>query len=208
MNKINQRILDILFFPLRCLFPNNENISWLHVTPLANDRFNIIEERLEPNKNLLDIGCGDNRLAKKYRKNGGKATGVDIAPKLEADIEIERSDKLGISDGEFDYITIIASLNHIPTREGTLQEAYRCLKPGGTIFITNLTPFIGIIGHKIWHLFKSDLDLGHRGHMEEGEEFGLKNYYIKRLLKETGFKNVKIVKFSFGLNNLIIAIKS
>jgi ubiquinone/menaquinone biosynthesis C-methylase UbiE len=208
MHEINQKILDTVFFPVRCLFPNNENISWLRVTPLADDRFNIIEKKLKANKYLLDIGCGDNRLARKYRKNGGNAIGVDIAPNNEADIEIKGSDSLDFEDNKFNYVTVIASLNHIPTREKTLQEAYRCLKPGGTIFITNLSPFIGVVGHKIWHLFKSDLDLGHRGHMEEGEEFGLKNAYIEELLKETGFKNVKTIKFSFGLNNLIIATKS
>ncbi|MBT6691321.1 class I SAM-dependent methyltransferase [Candidatus Parcubacteria bacterium] len=208
MHKINKKILDTIFFPLRCLFPNNENISWLGVTPLADDRFNIIEKKLKPNKNLLDIGCGDNRLAKKYRKNGGNATGIDIAPNQEADIEVQGSDNLDFKDEEFNYITIIASLNHIPTREKTIKEAYRCLKPGGTIFITNLSPIVGAVGHKIWHLFKSDLDMDHRGHMEEGEEFGLKNTYIKKLLEEKGFKNIKVIRFSFGLNNLIVATKS
>lgn len=202
-----QKIIDFIFFPIRCIFPNNENISFLRTTPLASERFTVIEKEIEPGKYILDIGCGDNRLVKKYIKNGGRGIGVDIAPNQQADIEIRGSDKLEFSDNQFDYITIIASINHIPTREGTLREAYRCLKPGGRIFITNLSPTIGYVGHKIWHIFKSDLDLKHRGEMEAGEKYGLKNKTVVNLLSQAGFIDIKVKRFSLGLNNLIVASK-
>lgn len=207
MKRNLQKFFNAVFFPLRCLFPNNEYISFLPITPLADERFNVILDYLQKGY-LLDIGCGDNRLVEKYRKMGGTGLGLDIAPNHKADIEVGQSETLSFQNNSFDYITLVASFNHIPSREKTIREAYRCLKPGGKIFITNLTPIIGFVGHKIWRLFKSDLDLSHGRKMTKGEKYGLANKYIKNLLFQAGFVNIKHKKFSFGLNNLIIASKA
>lgn len=205
-NKI-QTILNFIFFPIRCVFPNNEYISFLPVSPLSEDRFMAVAEKLLPGKYVLDIGCGDNRLVKRYRQVGGRGVGIDLAPNDTADMEIKRSDRLSFPDNEFDYIVIIASINHIPTREATLAEAYRCLKKDGQIFITNLSPIVGWVGHKIWGVLKTDLDLGHRGGMIPGEKYGLPNSQIVNMLSGAGFVDIKVKKFSLGFNNLIVAIK-
>lgn len=202
-----QKFLDFIFFPLRCIFPNNEYISFLRLTPLADERFLAVENEMQNGKFILDIGCGDNRLIKKYKNCGGNGIGIDIAPNLEADIEVQASDSLQFSNNYFDYITIIASINHIPTREDTLREVFRCLKPGGSVIITNLSPLVGYVGHKIWHVLKSDLDMHHRGQMEVGEKYGLNNKYIVSVLRDIGFIDIKVKKFSLGFNNLIVAFK-
>lgn len=203
---ITKSIVNFFLFPFRCILPNNDSICGIKVTPLAEDRFTRVQNQVNAGDYILDIGCGDNRFIKRHKERGGTGIGIDIAPNKFADIEVNDTKKLNFPDNTFDDIVLIATINHIPTRELTIRESFRCLKPGGKIIITNLSPIIGYVGHKIWHLFKSDLDLDQR-EMRKGEKYGLSNMYIMQLLKESGFRNIEHRKFSYGFNNLIIALK-
>lgn len=199
------RITDTILFPFRCIYPNNNRILFIPVTPLSNERFEAVLSQLEPGKKLLDIGCEDNRLVHKYRKMGGEGVGLDLTPNPLADIEVEDSQKLPFPDKSFDYITLVAVINHIPYRDKVIGEALRCLKPEGRILITNLTPLVGTLGHKVWHMIGNDPDVNRRGHMEEGEEYGLSNKFVRKLISDCGFSDIRHIHFSFGLNNLFIA---
>lgn len=92
---------------------------------------------------LLDLGCGTGfiiNIAKKYFKH---VTGVDITPSM-----LERVDKSGgqielyqcdtgeipLEANQFDVCTAYGFLHHLYDLRPTLQEAYRCLKPGGIFF--------------------------------------------------------------------------
>lgn len=199
------RITDIILFPFRCISPNNNRILFIPVTPLSNERFEAVLTQLEPGKKLLDIGCEDNRLVRRYRDIGGEGVGLDLTPNPLADIEVENSQRLPFPDKSFDYITLVATINHIPYRDQVLKDALRCLRPGGKVLLTNLTPLIGTLGHKIWHMIGNDPDVNRRGHMEKGEENGLSNKFVRKLILDCGFSDIRHTHFSFGLNNLFTA---
>lgn len=150
---------------------------------------------------LLDIGCGTNELVKSYH---GEGIGVDVYPWDGVNLVVENTASLPYQNNEFDTVTIIASLNHIPNRNEVLLEARRVLKAGGRIIITMIPPVISRIWHKIREPW--DVDQSERG-MIEGEVFGLSEKQTDSLLKTAGFEILDKKRFMFRINLLTIAIK-
>ncbi len=150
---------------------------------------------------LLDIGCGTNQLVKTYK---GEGVGVDVYQWGCVDLIVEDSADLPVNDKEFDTVSIIASLNHIPNRQEVLREANRILKDDGIIVITMITPLIS----EIWHRLREpwDVDQRERG-MKEGEVFGLQVKEVTTLLEEAGFKIIYRERFMFSVNMVTVARK-
>ena len=105
---------------------------------------------LRPGSRIVDVGCGlggsSIYLAKNYAAD---ATGITISP-----IQVEMARKTAASEGvnakfllmdaeemkfdePFDVVWSIESISHYPDREKFFAAAARCLKPGGTLAITD-----------------------------------------------------------------------
>ena len=105
---------------------------------------------LEPHSKIVDVGCGlggsSIYLAKNYVAD---ATGITISP-----IQVEMARKAAASEGvnakfllmdaeemkfddPFEVVWSIESISHYPHRERFFAAAARCLKPGGTLAITD-----------------------------------------------------------------------
>jgi ubiquinone/menaquinone biosynthesis C-methylase UbiE len=146
---------------------------------------------------LLDIGCGNNQLVRKY---GHDSIGVDVYDFGGGATIVEDASKLPFDDGSFDTVSFVACLNHIPNCVDVLAESNRVLSKNGRIVLTMLSPVVGTIRHKLAWWDKDQLERG----MKEGEKFGLSQECIMSLLGNARFKLVKRNKFIFGLNNLYV----
>jgi SAM-dependent methyltransferase len=88
---------------------------------------------------LLDIGCGEGVLTQQWaqRLGGRRVVGIDLddpalhaewrqrsAPNLE--YRVMRAENLPFADDEFDLVTAIEVLEHVPDPEHTLAEMARC----------------------------------------------------------------------------------
>lgn len=146
---------------------------------------------------LLDIGCGTNRLVKKY----GNGIGVDVFPWEGVDLLVEDTSCLPFDDDTFDTVTFIACLNHIPKRADVLREARRVLKPGGKIVITMIPPGIS----RAWHFLRRpwERDQCERG-MKEGEEYGFQRRQVTKLLEESGFEVDMQYPFMLFINSVTV----
>ena len=151
---------------------------------------------------LLDIGCGTNELVKAY---SGQGIGVDVYGWDGVDLVVEDTAKLPYESLEFDTVTIIAALNHIPNREKVLLEVSRVLNQNGKIVITMIPPLISTIWHKLREPW--DVDQNERG-MKDGEVFGFTGREINMLLRDAGFEVVYQTRFMLGLNLLTVATKA
>jgi len=146
---------------------------------------------------LLDVGCGPNHLVAKYKERGGNGIGVDAYPWDGVDL-VANATYLPLTDGMFDTVSFVGSLNHIPHREEALREARRLLAPGGRLLITMLRPGLSRLWHR-WAWWDADQHV--RG-MKDGEVWGLSRPDLEALLARAGFEVEERLPFSWGLNEL------
>ena len=146
---------------------------------------------------LLDLGCGDNKLVRRY-ENG---VGVDVHPWRGADLVVPDSSSLQWEAETFDTITIIAALNHMPNRVAVLRECRRILRADGQIVVTMLTPRTS----RVWHWLRApwDADQRERG-MKPGEVYGFSPSEIVDLFASCGFTLASQRRFMFGLNRVYV----
>jgi ubiquinone/menaquinone biosynthesis C-methylase UbiE len=197
-----QKIKDRFSFPL-LIFLSSERAQALGLTPLDEERVAIALGRSRGL--LLDIGCGTNDLARRYRSRQGMAIGVDIHPWPGTDVVCDTT-RLPFPDGHFDTVLMLACLNHVPLskRIQVLQEARRALKGEGQLLITMINPVVGFFSHPIRRRY--DLDQLERGIGEE-EAKGLWEKEVKELLVKSRLRLTETIPFVFGLNCLYVVEK-
>ncbi len=191
---ILQSTWDLMGAPFRLVLFDQEWLDRFHWTTLEDERVAMVLPHVTGR--LLDIGAGKNTLVKRH----GNGVGVDVVDWGNDVHVVEDTSKLPYRDGEFDTVTLIACLNHIPYRDAVLVEARRVLKPGGRLVITMINPILGGIGHVIWWYGEDR----HRGGMKEGEVGGMWNHDIVRLCKEAGFTLREHRRFVYAMNNLLV----
>lgn len=125
--------------------------SWL--TADEQDRF-IDSLALTSGKKLLDIACGAGGPALRIAaKTGCSFVGIDLhedavlaAQALAAERNLSdraefrvanAAESLPLADSEFDAITCIDAINHLPDRPRIVGEWVRVLKPGGRLLFTD-----------------------------------------------------------------------
>jgi ubiquinone/menaquinone biosynthesis C-methylase UbiE len=102
-----------------------------------------------PNARVLEIGCGTGAVTRVLARQPGvvEALGVDPSPVFIAmarqlaaesvEVSFEEGDgrALRFADDEFDAIVIHTVLCHVPEPQDVLVEAFRALRPGGTLAV-------------------------------------------------------------------------
>ena len=98
---------------------------------LRNKRFGMARKYIDCNneESLLDIGCDKDRLFIKSLK-GMKTVGID----LQLGQKIEKT--LDFPDKNFDYVVMLATIEHLEYPEDIIQECHRVLKNDGILIIT------------------------------------------------------------------------
>jgi SAM-dependent methyltransferase len=196
-NKLIEKLNSILF-PIKMVIPQ----PIINKIPLLTTNEDIrIHEALKWIRGyVLDIGCGNNRLISEYRQKGGFGLGVDVFDWGAQDLLVEDTSDLPFGEATFDTVTMIACINHIPNRLDVMSEAYRILKPDGSLILTNLSPALS----KIWHMYAFwDKDQHQRG-MREGEVFGLNDIEVEALATKSGFLPKMKRGFSWNLNTIYV----
>ncbi len=202
---------DFIGAPLRMVLLPDTRSEQLHLTSLRAERYAAVLPELRGR--VLDIGAGDNGLLRLYRQKlerdhvddpkAAESVGVDVVDWGGDTLTITSSAELPFPDNSFDTVAFIACLNHIPEREGALQEALRVLRPGGRLVATMIGRLIGDIGHAIWWYSEDK----HRD-VAPGEVMGIDDKEMARLIRQAGFPDLKITRFVYGMNYLYIAEKN
>ncbi len=108
-------------------------------------------------KRCLDVGCGGGILADAMARRGARVLGIDLATKalkvarlhaLEAatpSVEYREIAAEALADempGEFDVVTCMEMLEHVPQPASVVKACAALVKPGGWVFFStiNLNP--------------------------------------------------------------------
>ena len=103
-------------------------------------------------KNVIDIGCGGGVLSESMARKGAKVTGIDLSQKalkvadlhsLESGIEvryklISAEEMAAQEPGQFDVVTCMEMLEHVPDPASVVRAAATLVKPGGKVFFSTL----------------------------------------------------------------------
>lgn len=103
-------------------------------------------------KKVLDVGCGGGILAESMAKAGAQVTGIDLAEKsltvarlhgLESGVPvtyqaISAEQMASEHAGQFDIVTCMEMLEHVPDPASIVQACATLVKPGGWVFFSTL----------------------------------------------------------------------
>jgi len=103
-------------------------------------------------KKVLDVGCGGGILAESLSKAGGIVTGIDLSVKalkvaelhqLESNTSVKyrsiSAEDLAKQEPEnYDVVTCMEMLEHVPDPSSVVQACATLCKPGGSIFFSTL----------------------------------------------------------------------
>jgi 2-polyprenyl-6-hydroxyphenyl methylase / 3-demethylubiquinone-9 3-methyltransferase len=104
-------------------------------------------------KRVLDVGCGGGILADAMARKGANVLGIDLAVKslrvaelhaMEAGTDNVAYQEIAVEDlaaqrpGEFDVVTCMEMLEHVPDPASVVTALGRLVKPGGWVFLSTL----------------------------------------------------------------------
>ena len=116
-------------------------------------RVNWIDERARlAGKTVLDVGCGGGILSEAMAQRGAKVTGIDMgeAPlavarlhQLESGVPVEyrriTAEELAAEmPGQFDVVTCLEMLEHVPDPSSVIRACQTLVKPGGQVFFSTI----------------------------------------------------------------------
>lgn len=148
------------------------NAYYLTYKPLISQILQALNK--EAKGSLLDIGCGNKPYEDLLPKTITKYVGCDIDQSDLGKVDILcPADNIPVPDDSFDTVFSTQVLEHVANHGGMLTEAYRVLKPGGSLILS--CPMY-------WPL-----------HEEPYDFFRFTKYGLQHLLSEKGFTHIEIV---------------
>ena len=129
---------------------NGPQKSLHHLNPA---RLNYVAKQLPlKGKKILDVGCGGGLLSEALAREGADVVALDLAEELieiaklhlyesnvKVDYRLQSVESLAEEmAGQFDAITCMEMLEHVPDPSSILRACEKLLKPGGKCFISTL----------------------------------------------------------------------
>src|SRR5690606_29183573 len=130
--------------------PSSEFRPLHDINPL---RLNYIDERASlPGQRVIDIGCGGGLLSEGMARRSATVTGIDLgeAPLAVARLHAEKAgvevEYLNIAAeeiaeqraGQYDVVTCLEMLEHVPDPAAVVAACARLAKPGGQLFFSTI----------------------------------------------------------------------
>ncbi|GAB2799581.1 bifunctional 3-demethylubiquinone 3-O-methyltransferase/2-octaprenyl-6-hydroxy phenol methylase [Halomonas shantousis] len=103
-------------------------------------------------KKVIDVGCGGGILSEAMAFHGARVTGIDMgeAPlavarlhQMESDVDVEyrqasAEEMAAAHPGEYDVVTCLEMLEHVPDPAAVIRACATLVKPGGHVFFSTI----------------------------------------------------------------------
>ena len=123
---------------------------------------------------VLDIGCGNKPYKSLFRQVSEEYIGCDIVQSSENRVDVIcEATKLPFESATFTSVFTTQVIEHVAETEAMLNEAFRVLKPNGTIIVS--APFA-------WELHEAPYDF-----------YRFSKYGLKHVLERSGFEVLEIL---------------
>jgi 2-polyprenyl-6-hydroxyphenyl methylase/3-demethylubiquinone-9 3-methyltransferase len=130
--------------------PNSEFRPLHQINPLRLDWIDGICPL--PGKTVIDVGCGGGILAESMARKGAQVKGIDLAEKsigvarlhglesgVTVDYEVIATETIADREPEqYDLVTCMEMLEHVPDPASVVAACARLAKPGGTLVFSTL----------------------------------------------------------------------
>ena len=129
--------------------------DWKHLRGSAggaDDYLEAIVRQIPDSCALLELGCGSGALLEKIVPRSGATFGVDYSQAMldeakmtlgnraaSVDLRLGYLEHLPFGDNSVDFIVSYMVMRHVPEPLEALRDAFRVMKPGGTLLIADLT---------------------------------------------------------------------
>ncbi len=165
------------------------------------------EAVIPANGAVLDMGCGPGELLEMLNKKCPiQGTGVDISDEMirvakarypQFSFSVSSCAPLPFETGTFDAVSVSAAFHHFPEPRQFAAEAYRVLKKGGRIYVTDpfYPPLLRLLANTIY------LPLHNAGDVKiyTGKE-------LQRIFASAGFSDISLARE--GNVQLLKAVKA
>jgi 2-polyprenyl-6-hydroxyphenyl methylase/3-demethylubiquinone-9 3-methyltransferase len=130
--------------------PNSEFRPLHQINPLRLDWIDQLAQ--VKGKRIVDVGCGGGILAESMARLGATVKGIDLAEKplkvaqlhglesgINVDYEAIAAEALAEREaGQYDIVTCMEMLEHVPQPSETIAACSRLVKPGGWVFFSTI----------------------------------------------------------------------
>ncbi len=99
---------------------------------------------------VLDYGCGNRAYEGVVKSCGMHYIAADMPGNAHADIALNEAGQIPPDASDYDIVLSAQVLEHVPSPSAYLAEAWKALKPGGTLILST---------HGVWVYHPSPLDL-------------------------------------------------
>lgn len=168
----------------------------------------------------LDAACGTGRYSELLNSLGYKVTGMDLSPAMLFQARKTRNKKINFIEGDLtaiplkeasvDLAVCALALTHLPNIEKALSEFKRVVRPGGHIIISDIHPWLVMLGGQAEFFDKT----GRRGYvlnhvhwysdyLKSFQRLQLKVVECSEPAME--YKHVKLAKTGFDLKEKTVA---
>ena len=103
-------------------------------------------------KRVIDVGCGGGILAEAMARLGATVTGLDLSEKplrvaqlhllesgLQIDYHLSSAEDFSVpNESQFDVVTCMEMLEHVPDPSSTVAACAKLAKPGGRVFFSTI----------------------------------------------------------------------
>ena len=175
---------------------------------VARCRFRAAAPHIRDGSTVCDVGCGAGApflhyLQSKLASGVGldEHAGVSALAKISI-LSADIMSPLPLESGKFDHVTMLAVLEHLTEPARVLSEAYRILRPGGTLVMTWPSSAVDPILEILTRIKVVHQELGFDQHQPR-----IPKKQLKEMLIGIGFTRFQDGSFELGLNNWLVAHK-